>query len=580
MHSGLILTCFLSVSADNLFNYKLYKDVLDPEMCKLQVQSMSHEFYDASFRTPEGILDGNFASLGHYHQCLAINQDFPDSNIQGKYCLLRSHMTLPIIRIPTLAGVSVSEEKLTWTEMTLPPRLMKAYASQSLALAVCVPKTCTVDVMLAPYARNPVVNFNYSEEYCRLPNDRPFVAADYVAIFVFSLIALLTVFSTAYDLRHTLLLGKDPKQASELYRACSLYTNTRRLLAFKKPRPIDCLDGIRSLSILWIVLYHTYCTYFFYSNYVVNSLEAFEWSYKRHTMWIISDTVAVDSFFTLGGLLLAYSAANKMNRSSLLKNLHKFYMGRYIRLFPLLAAAVLLQASLIHRVSDGPNWHYMADRVELCRRYWWTALLHVQNIVNSFDMCLPQTWYLSVDMQLHIISPLVLYWVWGSRRIAYTALIVPIVGSLIVTLVICFRFNFITSRIALSANQQQIREHVLYYYQNTVTRSAPFFIGMLCGYVLHVYRGKKAKLPWWSLVTCYTLALVTLFYAIYIVHPSLQAGWKDHFSDNIHNSFRRVFWPLALCWLIFACIHGFGADTVRERRDVHGAGCFSGVCCD
>lgn len=51
-------------------------------------------------------------------------------------------------------------------------------------------------------------------------------------------------------------------------------------------------------------------------------------------------------------------------------------------MFPLLACAVLLQTSLFNHISDGANWHYMAGNVQLCRQYWWTALLHIQNIVN------------------------------------------------------------------------------------------------------------------------------------------------------------------------------------------------------
>lgn len=66
----------------------------------------------------------------------------------------------------------------------------------------------------------------------------------------------------------------------------------------------------------------------------------------------------------------------------LLKNIHVFYLYRLLRMFPLLACAVLLQTSLFNHISDGANWHYMAGNVQLCRQYWWTALLHIQNIVN------------------------------------------------------------------------------------------------------------------------------------------------------------------------------------------------------
>ncbi|XP_073964417.1 nose resistant to fluoxetine protein 6-like [Choristoneura fumiferana] len=363
-------------SSADVFDDELYRAALQPALCAL---------YDASFRAPEGLLGGNLASLGNYHQCLAINQDFPGTNVQGKYCMIQAPLTPPVVRIPSLTGVSASEN-VTWTEVALPEALMQKYAGKSLSLAVCVPKSCAVEAVLAPYTAHPVVGFNYTEQYCRLPHDKPFVAADYVAVIVFSVLGMLTLISTAYEVRHIFILGKDPEHASELLRTCSLYSNTRRLLTFNKPRALDCLDGIRSLSILIIIIYHTFGSHFFFASNVVNSFDVDQWIRKKQAMWMASCDIAVDSFFTLSGLLLVYTTVNKMKQTSLLRSLPWFYLNRFLRLFPLLAAAVLLQASLMHRAADGPGWHVVAKWVGDCRHYWWSALLHVQNIFNPLNM--------------------------------------------------------------------------------------------------------------------------------------------------------------------------------------------------
>ena len=71
---------------------------------------------------------------------------------------------------------------------------------------------------------------------------------------------------------------------------------------------------------------------------------------------------------------------------SLLKRLHVFYLNRLLRMFPLLAALVLLEASAFHRVADGPYWENMARNVQRCRSNWWTTLLHVQNYVNPEEI--------------------------------------------------------------------------------------------------------------------------------------------------------------------------------------------------
>ncbi|XP_073964184.1 O-acyltransferase like protein-like isoform X3 [Choristoneura fumiferana] len=517
------------------------------------------DFYDASFHAPEGLLVGNLASLGNYHQCLAINQDFPGNNIQGKYCMIQAPLTPPTVRIPSLTGVSVSEN-VTWTEVELPEALVQKYAGKFLSLAVCVPKSCAVEAVLAPYTAHPVVGFNYTEQYCRLPQDKPIVAADYVAVIVFSVLGILTLISTAYELRHIFILRRAPEQANEIYRTCSLYSNTRRLLTFDKPRALDCLDGIRSLSTLMIVVYHHFVIHFDIPMYVVNDLEKIEWKYNMQGLWIYSADIAVDSFFTMSGLLLVYTSFSKMTQSSLLRSLPWFYLSRFLRLFPLLAAAVLLQASLL-QVADGPDCRVLAELVGRCRRYWWSALLFIQNFINVHEICVRPSWYLSADMQLHVVSPLVLFWVLGSRRAAWAALAAALLASLAAAFAFCAIYPSPFSKAALGASIQKIANYTQFYYKNTLVRSPPFIIGMLFGYILHTRRGLETKLPQWVKIVWHSLALGAFMYVIGIVHPSMQSDWDNQLADIVNNSFRRSCWSLALCWMIFACAHGYGGPV-------------------
>ncbi|XP_073966954.1 O-acyltransferase like protein-like [Choristoneura fumiferana] len=449
--------------------------------------------------------------------------------------MIQASLTPPVVRIPSLTGV----------------------------FSLCVfPSRAPWRQCWRPTLRTPVVGFNYTEQYCRLPHDKPFVAADYVAVIVFSVLGILTFISTAYELRHIFILKREPSQASVLLRTCSLYSNTRRLLTFDRPRALDCLDGIRSLSILLIIVFHTFYLYFYSARNVANSFEVHQWLRKKQAVWILSGDIGVDSFFTLSGLLLVYTSVNKMTQTSLLRSLPWFYLSRFLRLFPLLAAAVLLQASLIHRVADGPGWHGMAKLVGNCRRYWWSALLHVQNIVNLRHTCVPVSWYLSVDMQLHVVSPLVLFWVLGSRRAAWAALAAALLASLAATLAFVFPFHvFSISLLAQEELMGDIGDYWIYCYCNLFVRSPPFFIGMLFGYVLHVFKGEKMKLPQWVIITCHALSFATFFYVVYIVHPCMQADWDNHFADSMNNSFRRSGWSLALCWMILACVHGYGGPV-------------------
>ncbi|XP_063538710.1 O-acyltransferase like protein-like [Cydia strobilella] len=508
--------------------------------------------YDASFRFPQNLLRGNVFSLGNYHQCLAINQP---EGIRGKYCLIQTHS----LQIPILAGGNVTWAKIDniWSEENL--RTYKAAQDRlalsdedisrtsvvdiingapSLTLAVCVPRSCKVaDVLESNYN----VEFNYTEQFCRLPDDKPYSGADITALVIFSILGCLTIASTAYELNH-IFIKKATIKPDELRSCFSVYNNTDRLLTLaSKPGALDCLDGIRALSILWVITGHSALVHF--GTYLSNFVDYLEWSVNLRAVYLLSAHLSVDSFFVLSGLLLVYTVARKMKPIQLIKNLHLFYLHRLLRMFPLLAAAVLLQASVFHHVSDGVRWNRVAWEAQKCRDHWWSALLHIQNLVNPRGICLAHTWYLSVDVQLHILSPLLLFWVLGSRRSAWAGLAAAILGSLTFVTVYSFLMNF-------TGNQDD--HYSVYFYHNTLARSPAFIIGMLCGYVLHVSRNKKIVMPWWLVCLGHALATVLSGYCIYYVHSE----WSQ-LAINFNIALVRPAWAVSLCWLIVACVNGY-----------------------
>lgn len=106
----------------------------------------------------------------------------------------------------------------------------------------------------------------------------------------------------------------------------------------------------------------------------------------QRVLWIIQAVVAVDSFFAIGGLVLVYSymrAADKGVKYNMLMS----YVHRYFRVTPVLAAAILIHAGLLIHLGNGPNWNKVHEDMESgCLEYWWTALLYVQNYVNTLQM--------------------------------------------------------------------------------------------------------------------------------------------------------------------------------------------------
>ncbi|KAG7306514.1 hypothetical protein JYU34_009154 [Plutella xylostella] len=581
------------ITLEGIFDDQLYEESVDEERCARQLDQMTSaqrfQLYDASFRFPQGFSKLSLAAYGDYFTCLNLRQDLPDGDqVEGKHCmiLLPDNLTevvtvTPPTRPPWLPEIpdipwlpfprpdmddiqSQLDELKTLTRAASPlvgpgftrsndtsPLPTPTEVILRLRLGVCIPRACPLRQALAPLD-SALVSLNYQEYSCRLPNDRPYAAADYVAFVIFPLIGLVTLLSTAYEVRHVVLLKGDPKSLSPLYTSFSVYSNTRKLFTFRDvPGAITCLDGIRSLSITWVVIGHTFLSMLL--GALTNLQDALEFAQDARGLWMSSANICVDTFFMMSGLLLVYTSIHKMTQASLIKNLHMYYLNRYLRMLPILAAAVLLQASWMLRALDGANWQLEGLQVQTCRRFWWAALLHIQNWYNPQQECLPHTWYLAVDFQLHILSPLVLFWLLAGRRTGWASLAGALLASVAGTAIYVFLSNFDGTMFG-----DPTFRFFRWYYVNTLTRSPVFIVGMIYGYLMHGFKGKKLQLPKTFVAVCWLASLTLMSCVIYVYLPVSKLNNTNQLLNNFSNSFKRTIWSVAVGWLIFACAHGYG----------------------
>ncbi|GFG28523.1 hypothetical protein Cfor_03638, partial [Coptotermes formosanus] len=125
---------------------------------------------------------------------------------------------------------------------------------------------------------------------------------------ILSFFGLLCILSTAYD-----LIVSDPRKRREILMVFSWYTNGKLLLKTKRSTStLDCLHGIRFLSIAWIVLGHVYASTFILP--AANILYFFEHDKMWEHCFIKGAVFAVDSFLTLSGALLCYIFMTTMSK--------------------------------------------------------------------------------------------------------------------------------------------------------------------------------------------------------------------------------------------------------------------------
>ena len=119
-----------------------------------------------------------------------------------------------------------------------------------------------------------------------------------------------------------------------------------------------------------------------------------QFSHDWGMMAVSNATMSVDSFFFLSGVLASYILMKHLSKNGGQFNLPVYYLHRYVRLTPALAAIIVLQISIFRRMGDGPFWFTIENTAQNCRETWWRNLLYIGNF-DGYDpskasMCVGQ----------------------------------------------------------------------------------------------------------------------------------------------------------------------------------------------
>lgn len=362
--------------------------------------------------------------------------------------------------------------------------------------------------------------------------------------------SLLTIFgillltSTAYD---KIIRRSKDREPHKLLIAFSVYTNGKRLFHVfrnKSSKTIDCIEGMRCMSLLGIIFFHRNLLQ--QARPATNLLEVYQRRKQYENVLFQWPTFFVDTFFVIGGFLssLHFLHAFGARKFSLFKTI----IHRYVRYTPVLAAAILIYASLSQHIKSP--WPDVIS-VEDCSGHWWSALLHIQNYVNPESICPLHTWYLSVDFQLFVISPLLIY---PARRYGWKYLwILPtlaVASSIFVTLT-ALSNKYEPSALA-SSGAVGFNENV---YVPTHTRLGPWLIGMVLAYIIFESRAREIKLHKTLVKLLHTLALALLAVNVALLYPASQMENNPLtlMQSSIRLGFMRLCWSLPVAWIIFAC---------------------------
>ncbi|XP_055378337.1 nose resistant to fluoxetine protein 6-like, partial [Condylostylus longicornis] len=331
-----------------------------------------------------------------------------------------------------------------------------------------------------------------------------------------------------------------------------IYTETNLYEMNQDASAIPIINGIRSISCIWIICFHV-AWYMWFTiddqTFLVSNAE------KIFYQYISTAPLLVDVFFTISGFLLAYKfIKNEKEMKIIAENnckenfkilLDKIF-HRYLRLAPPSFALIGI-VEVFSAYSENVSIFHLHERNdETCSKYWWRNFLFIQNFYNLDDMCLNWSWSLACEMQFFILTLLLLFVYTKNQQRAKNIFIVSFITTIIWSFIAGFKYQYqLSFDIAYKT-----RTHI---YINPFLRILPYYLGTGAGWYLATNKGEFEMTQKFE-KRCWYISLVIFFVSIYSTIKR-DIGYLPTIALMVIG---RILFSLSVCWMIIGSATGHG----------------------
>jgi len=336
-------------------------------------------------------------------------------------------------------------------------------------------------------------------------------------------------------------------------------------------RPTDCLNGMRVLSMVCIVMGHSFgiCENnvgFDNPEDVLRNPLVHNAAETNFALVLIMNPMetAVDSFYFISGFLLAFTSRGRP--APILKGT----VLRYFRIVPAMAFMILMYGW----VSPYLMWGPFAPRAQQsilrkCEQYWWSNLLYTMNYIpsNPSEICAGWTWYLANDFLFYILGLILMsLWKWkASVAWAWVGLIS--FASLLASGVYIYQH-----KLGTYFEQGFAYEH--YPYCQPWHRVPVFLIGMAFPWILEILKKRgldrdttnapksmMVRAAWVAAASIAFAVMMTIIFIPQTNYPNASGTRKaenwSRMTNTLFMTFCREVWAIMMGVITLACYYGY-----------------------
>ncbi|KAJ0181075.1 hypothetical protein K1T71_003160 [Dendrolimus kikuchii] len=386
---------------------------------------------------------------------------------------------------------------------------------------------------------------------------------------------------------------------SELLLSFSILSNGRTILSTEKPSDgaLTCLHGMRFMSVIWVIMVHTYLTIFYVAdNKTIRVVTERNFLYQS----VGNASYCVDTFFVISGILVTIlflrtedkkDAKKSVNTNKedfnknvngytnsalslavisqdsfkedlfdkpktrvytapeffgLIKDFFVLFFYRVVRLTPAYAFVIGLNEIALRYTHDQSVFEPAIFDHITCDKYWWRNLLYINNLFPQSEMCMVWSWYMANDTQFYAVGIILLLISVRNFKFATVSLVVVLVSSWATTIYISVSYQY-------KARIQEPFEMFDPLYDKPWSRIGPYLVGMMVGWYLHKTKC-QVKLPYWLVVIGWPCALAIIGSLIF----SMVDGYFEVWPTAFYTSVGHTAWGVAVAWVAISCCCGFG----------------------